>query len=116
TNNALTVAAGATLSLDGGNDKNLTRTLNNLGTVLWTGGRLFASGVAINNQGLFEVQCDRQCYDAVFNNSGTVRKTAGTGTTDLRNAYSTTGTFNNNGLLDLQSGTLTFYVNSTHTT
>src|SRR5262249_49249812 len=52
TNNDLTIAAGATLSLNGSYDKNLTRTLNNLGTVLWTGGRLFANSAVINNQGL----------------------------------------------------------------
>jgi hypothetical protein len=111
TNNDLTVAAGATLSLNGGNDKNLTRALNNQGTVVWTGGRIFANGAVINNESgaLFEVRCDQQCYDAVFNNSGTVRKTAGTGNTDLRNAYGTTGRFNNNGLLDLQSGTVSIY-------
>jgi hypothetical protein len=111
TNNELTVAKGATLAINGGNDKNLTRAFNNLGTVLWNGGRIFANGSVINNPlgSLFEIHCDQQCYDAVFNNSGTVRKVAGTGRTDLRNVYGTTGRFNNNGLLDLESGTLNFY-------
>jgi hypothetical protein len=115
TNNELTVAKGATLAINGGSDKNLTRALNNLGTVLWNGGRIFANGAVINNQlgGIFEVHCDQQCYDAIFNNGGTVRKLAGTGTTDLRNVYGTTGRFNNNGLLDLQSGTLSVYCGGT---
>src|SRR6185369_9915191 len=117
TNNDLTLAAGATLAINSSNDKFLTRTLNNQGTVLWNGGRIFAYGAQINNRpgALFEVQSDQQCYDAVFNNSGTVRKVSGAGTTEFRNVYTTGGRFNNNGLFDLQSGTVTFYLNSTHT-
>src|SRR5439155_2944937 len=67
--------------------------LDNEGTVLWTGdGAVRAEQVSVvNNSGLFEIRtdaplayddsgCGFRCPPGSFNNAGTLRKSAGTGT------------------------------------
>jgi len=109
------IPVGATLAIRGAADKYLNaRTLNNAGTVTWTGGNLNAYGTVINNQvgALFDAQSDavlnRYCFTVpcpaatTFNNAGTFRKSVGTGTTTVGSLFA----FNNSGTVDLQTGTL----------
>ena len=108
------ILAGGTLSIGGGSymDKYLGRTLNNSGTATLssyyssssTGG---GSGAVFNNLpgATFDVQADyglAGTAPAVFNNAGTFRKSAGTGTTDITSAW----TFNNTGTFEVQTGTV----------
>src|SRR2546423_4550598 len=84
------------------------RTLNNSGTMSVSGAEVRSgNGAAWNNQSsvLVDFQGDLLFYNAfggavVFNNSGTVRKSGGTGTTTIGM------TFNNDGALNVQSGTM----------
>jgi hypothetical protein len=90
-------------------DKSLNRRLDNAGTLTWTAGRIIGDNMPVLNNlagGLFDVQTDTTLFDSndqtvkTFNNSGTVRKSAGTGTTVFN------GTFNNNAILELKKGIL----------
>ncbi len=103
----LTIATNGTLVASGATDKSLNRQLDNLGTITWTAGRIIGdSSPVLNNQAgaLFDVQTDARLFDSndgtvkTFNNSGTVRKSAGTGTGTWN------GLFNNASLLSVQSG------------
>ena len=87
------------------------RTVNNGGTVTWTGIANFGVGLGavFNNLagGLFEVQTDAGFFHQfgglmTFNNAGTFRKSAGAGLTALE------GHFNNTGTVEAQSGTVQF--------
>jgi hypothetical protein len=90
------------------------RTINNAGTISWTGfGTVQASnGATLNNLNgsLYDVQNDYLLSGSIdntptFNNQSgaTFRKSSGTGTTTIGI------NFNNSGLVDLQTGTTTFY-------
>ena len=81
------------------------RTVNNGGTVTWTGSGYLNSGAGavFNNPAgrLFDVQNDSQIYGQVtINNAGTFRKSAGPGTTYIGVAL------NNTGTVEVESGTL----------
>jgi hypothetical protein len=115
TNNDLTVAKGATLAINGGNDKNLTRTFNNLGTVLWNEGRIFANGALINN--LAEA-FSRFIVTGNFTMRSLIIRARSArlpapGPPIFATSTGSTGRFNNNGLLDLQSGTMSVYCGGT---
>jgi hypothetical protein len=112
----LTVASGATLYL-GGSTLNLYGALTNAGTVVATNTsylRLIYSPPTYNGQidnlagGLFDVQND-QFYlvnnsgTEFFNNAGTLRKSAGTGTTQIYLLVQNAG-----GLIESDSGTIAF--------
>ncbi len=108
---ALTIGTGGTLNIPGFGTRFIDGgTLNNSGTVNWTGANnisVFNSGV-INNQsgGLFSVKNDQLIYEhccsagEAFNNAGTFRKSVATGTTTIQN-----NGFTNSGTVDIQSGT-----------
>jgi hypothetical protein len=112
----VTVSASGVLNF-GGVGSIIQGPLTNSGTINWSGpsSSLFLynnhavyNGVIYNQAtGLFNLQNDQSfncgCYGfEVFNNAGTVRKTAGTG-------VSTFGiTFTNTGTVDAQSGTIHF--------
>jgi uncharacterized repeat protein (TIGR01451 family) len=108
---SLTIASGGTMNITGFGTRYIDGgTLNNSGTVDWSGANnisVYNSGV-INNQlgGLFRVKNDQQIYQhccaagQAFNNAGTFRKTIATGTTTIQ-----TNPFNNSGTVDIQSGT-----------
>ncbi len=108
---ALTIGTGGTLNIPGFGTRFIDGgTLNNSGTVNWTGANnisVFNSGV-INNQsgGLFSVKNDQLIYQhccsagQAFNNAGTFRKSVATGTTTIQN-----NGFTNSGTVDFQSGT-----------
>ena len=111
---ALTIASGGSLNLSGFGTRFIDGgTLNNLGTVNWSGANnisVYNSGL-INNQsgGLFIVTSDQLIYQhccaagQAFNNAGTFRKTTATGTTTIQN-----GGFSNSGTLQPQSGLIAF--------
>ncbi len=118
----LKVASGASLEISGTSAKTFTRndgngsggrTLENLGTISWTGtGSLLAGdGARILNQSgaLFDLKSDATLgftgggNAPALTNAGTFRKSAGTGTSTV----ALTG-FTTSGLVDVQSGTLSF--------
>jgi uncharacterized repeat protein (TIGR01451 family) len=108
----VTIATGATLNISGAGTRHVNGgTLNNSGTVNWSGGNnlsIYNSGV-INNlaAGLFSVTNDQLIYQSccsaaqAFNNAGTFRKSAGTSVTTIDG-----NGFDNSGTLDVQSGTV----------
>jgi hypothetical protein len=110
----LNVAAGATVTLTGAQNRILRGTLNNAGTVTWTGTANIGVSASsqINNLegGLFDIQNDQMFYfrnddgfaPHPFNNAGTLRKSAGDGET----SFDTYGTLNNTGTVDLETGAL----------
>ncbi len=122
----LNVAAGATLSLTGGNYYAETvsgGTLNNSGTITWTGtGNIGLQNTAtINNQtgALFNIQTTASLIPSngsdttalTFNNAGTLRKSSVSGTTSFiyQAGYSSGGdgiVLNDSGTVDVQKGTL----------
>jgi hypothetical protein len=106
----LTVAATGVVDFNGG-PVNIYAPLTNAGTVNWSGSTLTVynnAGVytgAIYNQsgGFFILQSDQSLSSAnygfeVFSNAGTIRKTAGLGTSSFGLAFANAGT------LDAQSG------------
>ncbi len=107
----LTVAPSGVLTLSGTGDKVMSGgVITNGGTIIWSGGNLPMSyGSAFENLagGVFDVQTDATMYwtgngtAAAFDNAGTFRKSAGSGTTTLSSVN-----FNNAGTLDLLSGSL----------
>ena len=107
------VPTGQTLTLSGGGLKGLSsRTLRNAGTTIYGGGYYlgYGFGAVIENQatGLFDVQTDYGFWtwfggaQAQFTNAGTLRKSAGTGTTTFYADYSGSGT------VEVQTGRLDF--------
>ncbi len=94
----------------------VTRTLNNPGTATWTGtGAVrLGSGAVINNAGLWDAQSNATLSAILgtprtFNNLGTFRKSAGSGTTTV------SVTFNNTGAVQVQTGTLNLTLGGTST-
>jgi fibronectin-binding autotransporter adhesin len=103
------LVSGATLSISGSAAKTLNaRTLNNAGTATWlgTGAINLEAGATINNSGLFDAQNDATLAatgPALFNNTGTFRKSSGVGVT----AINSNVRFDNiAGTIDVASGTL----------
>jgi hypothetical protein len=107
---ATTVVAGGRLNVSGAAIKTLEkRNLKNAATIVWSGAGVFETknGSFINNEatGTFDIQGDAQMSsDAVtptiFTNLGTLKKSAGNGTSQIDAAV------NNNNTLQVQSGTL----------
>ncbi len=105
-----TIAAGATLLMSSASYLSFdTRTISNQGSATWSGsGNILASaGAVFNNAGTFLAQSDQMLLingvsTATFTNSGSFTKAGTTGTTEVRWA------FNNTGITDVETGTLTF--------
>jgi hypothetical protein len=102
-----TVNANGGIAISGANGKSLDNaTLNNAGMAIWTGtGGVGFSNLAVwNNRAgsVLDIRNDTVLGGggATFNNAGTVRKSAGTGTSSLNAAL------NNTGTVDAASGTL----------
>ncbi|HLQ77520.1 MAG TPA: LamG-like jellyroll fold domain-containing protein, partial [Terriglobia bacterium] len=105
----ITIANGSTLTIAGNVDKDIVgMTLENFGTVVWAGGRIrTGSGTQLLNHGLWDVQVDQLIFNSDFGgamsnliNTGTLRKSVGTGTTNVAIL------FNNPGTVDVRAGTL----------
>jgi hypothetical protein len=113
---ALTVAGGAVLNLGGSGALNLYGTLTNAGTVvatntgnlrLWYSPPTYYGAIYNLAGGLFDIQNDQFYLNNAygpefFNNAGTLRKSAGSGTTQIYVIV------NNTGLIETDSGTLGF--------
>ncbi|HWY78002.1 MAG TPA: hypothetical protein VN281_20475, partial [Verrucomicrobiae bacterium] len=105
----LTFATNSTLTINGpGNNDFPNCTLTNYGIVTWTNGLLRGgqSGTAIYNYGLWDIQGDLSFSSAYggavsFFNFGTLRKSAGTNTTQ----FSAAG-LSSTGNVDVQTGVL----------
>ena len=100
---------GASLQVGNPSGVGLQRTLENGGTVLWTGagGIILLNGVVTNRAGgLFEAKNSAQFFFAGgacrFDNAGTFRKSVNTGITTVPSGVS----FNNSGTVDIRSGKL----------
>ena len=113
---AVTVAGNATLTIAGNGVHDLANaTLTNHGTVVWTGGAVrggsTSPGTRIYNTGLWEAQCDQELNGdyggngLTFINTGTFRKSAGTGNTTLDGRVA----LDNTGVVEVTSGTLALY-------
>jgi hypothetical protein len=104
------IGSGGVMNLGSSSAVSLSsRTVENGGTVLWTGsgGIGLGPGVITNRPGaLFHAQNAAQFQAAVgvnrFDNAGTFRKSISTGTTTVQSGVS----LNNFGTVELQSGTL----------
>ncbi|WYM00653.1 MAG: Calx-beta domain-containing protein [Gloeotrichia echinulata CP02] len=90
-----------------------SRTIENQGTTTWTGGDIYLYNSAVWNNtdtGVFDIQSDRYFYhwygnQPKLNNAGTLKKTAGTGTTYISTQFNNTGTVQvSSGTLNLQGG------------
>ncbi len=114
---SITLQPNITFNLTSSADKTLSvATLNNNGTAYWTGGNIVASyGTVINNNATFVIQSGGSFYDnavgagsysvPAFVNNGTFRKNTTTGTAVF--APNNGGVnFNNNGTVNLQTGSL----------
>jgi len=113
---ATTIANGAALTITANGDCVYTsgteltgRTLNVAGTATLSGtNSLCAQSGTINNSGLFDIVRDVNVWwnggsSAVLNNTGTLRKSGGTGTSGWSSVA-----VNNAGTVQAQSGTLSF--------
>jgi fibronectin-binding autotransporter adhesin len=107
------VELGSVLNISGSGSKSLLyRTLNNAGTVAWSGSGTISPdyGAVILNSGMFDAQSDASLLSGGIgaaprvDNSGLFEKSSGTGTTTVGNYW----TFNNSGTVRAQSGTLLF--------
>src|SRR5205823_4245994 len=108
----LTMPAGTALNISGDADKiKASAPLSNAGTVTWTGTgnlRIAQSGSFTNQAGgMFRVQTDAilNPYYSTFTNAGTFTKSVTGGTTSVPTGN---GVFVNTGLVDVQTGTLSF--------
>jgi len=118
---ATVVASGAIFALNT-SSHTLARTLEIRGTVNWTLGAIgmgassVGGNINVMSGGLFNISAIEQCIGnpgiSAINNSGTINK-IGTGTTPVV-INGGTLTFNNNGLTQVQQGTLKLEVGGTH--
>jgi YD repeat-containing protein len=105
---SINVSSGGLLTLSTTQTKELRGpTLNNSGIVRWQGDRDVLVGSPINNLagGLIDIQNNQalsQFGTATLNNSGTIRKSTGNGTTTIDFPVG-----NSNGTVEAASGTLT---------
>ena len=110
-----TLNTGSTLALQGSGGKTFNGTsFTNKGTVAWqasSGDLALISSASITNTGVWNAQGDAALVygggtASTFDNSGTLRKSAGAGTTQIGN--STSVGFTNSGTVDAQTGTIAF--------
>jgi hypothetical protein len=120
---SLTVAANAVMTISGPADKAFTRTtINNAGTIIWTGTGQVIGALDNYNQsllvtnlagGLFDIQNDSTFgysdpgyggANYVFHNAGTLRKSAGAGAT----SFASQCAFTNSGRIELPTGAFRF--------
>jgi len=115
---SLTLNPACHTSIEGGGGKVLRRTVDNWGTVVWSGGNIDAREAVVNNRagGVWELAGDQYFDDGVFNNQGTLVKTAGAADNQstFRNLNASGGQFHNSGLVELQAGRLLLGVSGTH--
>ena len=116
---SLTVASNAVLNLTGSSQKDIAGPLTNAGTVVWAGSGVvsvdngsFGDNGLIENLagGLWDIQSDSRLVPAYsgnwyFRNAGTVRKSAGSGTTSIELPFYNSGTVEaDTGIISFQGG------------
>lgn len=104
------IPAGGTLAISGTDSfrKRLSGTVNNAGRIEWSGESVNASGLILNNNGLFEIFTDSAFLGTgVINNNenGLIIKQTGGGVTHLAGSDADQ-TINNKGVIAVASGTL----------
>lgn len=103
-----TVAAGRTLGIVPGSGKILAGELTNAGTLVATDSLSLFGYNTLTNQGVYELQGDVGIHSAGYSNrfvnQGTLRKTAGTGTSQVTSNTA----FANQGIVDVRVGTIEF--------
>src|SRR5262245_39104858 len=99
-----TIGATGTLTIDG--EVGLQRRVINNGTTVWSAGRIGAQNGTFINNNAFSAEGDDSVADFGgsngFNNTGTLTKSPGAGSTTVNIP------FNNSGTVNLNSGTLRF--------
>jgi len=106
----INIGTGVTTNISGATNKQLSVvTLNNAGTINWSGagaiagafeGGTVGNSVNFNNTGMFNIQNDQKYNPTgVINNSGVITKSVTGGTTVLQN-------LNNSGTVNVQTGEL----------
>ncbi|MCL4785535.1 MAG: immunoglobulin domain-containing protein, partial [Verrucomicrobia bacterium] len=115
-NGALTIAASGALMIEGSGGKTWNAAVTNLGTIQFGGtgevSAYAANGARVENAGLFEFTTDRDFYGyntPVFRNTGTIRKSGGTGNARLGVSGSWPVSLENLGTLESQSGVLQLF-------
>ncbi len=108
------LTAGDVLNIQGAGAKSFTAvSFSNAGTVNWeaTSGSLFFNGGAVINSGLWDAQGDAALVffggANSFTNSGSLRKSSGTGITQIGNSVGGFA-FVNSGVVDARTGTIAF--------
>ncbi len=113
---AVIIPTAATLNIafTGVNGSTTTRSINNSGTVNWTGTSVaLNSGAVFTNSGTFDMKSDATVVGGVspgtfFNNSGLVKKSAGTGLSRFNVAVNNTGTIQAlSGKIEVDAGVAT---------
>ena len=103
-----TVASGATLNLQAGNYKYTNGSLLNQGTVVAYDTLYFQYASPVTNQGIYDFRGDVSLANSyaggVFSNSGTLRKSAGSGSSAIGSGIA----FSNSGVVEVQTGTISF--------
>ena len=122
-NGSVTIEAGATSTINGSNGINLGRTLTNNGTITWQGGNITSGdGGSFINNNLINVTNDvniftgcSPCAGLNFTNTstGVITKSGGSGTSVLGNFQNIT--FTNDGILNINSGTVALRGQGNHT-
>ncbi len=115
-----TLAPGSTLAAQTSSGKSFDNTtFSNDGVFAWqasSGSLVMTNGASINNAGVWDAQGDAAVIygggaTSTFTNAGTLRKSAGAGTTQISNSAALR--FVNSGTVEAQSGTLLISGNST---
>lgn len=110
--NTFVIQPQGLLDIVGNGEPNLVRPTHNFGTMEWRGtGRVFGnSGVTFHNRhgAWLNIRNDQSWPNGTLENSGTVTKESGVGTTTF-NAF-----FRNNGLVKIKQGTMAFSSGGAH--
>jgi hypothetical protein len=100
-------ASGSTLAINSGGTKYVNGTVTNQGTLAASDHLYFVNGQTLHNESLYDFQGDYGIYDGGYNgnidNAGTLRKSAGVGT-----SYVSIAGFSNTGVIEAQTGTINF--------
>jgi hypothetical protein len=101
------VASGQALTLNGGGTKFVNGSLGNAGTITANDDLYFLNNNALTNTGVFDLNGNFAISDGGFGgtfvNSGTLRKSAGTGASTVGIAG-----FSNSGTIEAQTGSINF--------
>jgi hypothetical protein len=113
---SINIPLNAIMNISGTPSKSINENINNLGTIIWegSGGLIMGNGAVLSNSGLFEIRNNSVISRSVnslpkLNNlsTGIIRKI-----TDGITTFGQAVIFNQQGLIDLQKGTLILATNA----